>query len=166
MVAACVPTSADLNVSNDDSAGSRVSIQGMEPSTGSRGSIDIDATGQTLVLDARGREVSSICSRLRLDGGFQLYESSKKYLFDYYKNRQLKELFIAWYFSEDSKFLAMGVRKCPDKKNKHFYALKTLLRKNAIIQDLIAVNMRTAEHANLTEIYLDDYERLFPTDIK
>lgn len=106
------------------------------------------------------------CADLMIKGGFGFYDKAREFLESYYKSRKESELYFAWYATEDSKKMAQNVGRCPDKRNKHYYALKNLYSKNRIIQRLIAQNMRMPEQMRLAEIFLDQYRAIFPRDIQ
>lgn len=106
------------------------------------------------------------CAEPRLLTSFEFHQKSKKFLASYYKTRKESELFFAWYASEDSVFMARSVRECFDKKNKHFHAVQNVLQKNTTLQRLIAQNMRSGGQAQISELYLDDYRKIFIRDIQ
>jgi len=106
------------------------------------------------------------CAEARLDSSFFFHNSAKGYFQSYYKTRKESELFYAWYASEDSRYMANSVRGCYDRKNKHFHAINNLMRKNRILQRLIAQNMRQDAQAQLSELYLEEYREIFVRDIQ
>lgn len=106
------------------------------------------------------------CAEVRLASGFYYHENAKDYLKSYYRTRKESELFYAWYAAEDSKYMANSVRKCYDKKNKHYYSVKNLSQKNRVLQRLIMQNMRQDAQAQLSELFLEDYRQIFVRDIQ
>ena len=106
------------------------------------------------------------CAETRLDAGFEFHDRAKNFFRSYYKTRKESELFYAWYASEDSNYMANSVRRCFDKKNKHFYAVRNLFQKNRTLQKLIVQNMRQDSQSHLSELYLDEYRDIFMRDIQ
>lgn len=106
------------------------------------------------------------CAEVSLTSSFDFYNRAKNYFQSYYKTRKESELFFAWYASEDSIYMARSVKRCYDKKNKHFHAVRNLYRKNSILQRLIVQNMRQDSQAQLSELYLDEYRDIFVRDIQ
>ena len=64
------------------------------------------------------------CAERLLDTSYALHARAKRIFASYYKTRRESELFYSWYATEDSTFMANSVRRCRDKKNKHFHAVK------------------------------------------
>lgn len=106
------------------------------------------------------------CAEVRLNSSFEFHNKAKDYFKSYYKTRKESELFFAWYASEDSIYMARSVRRCYDKRNKHFYAVRNLFKKNSILQKLIVQNMRQDSQARLSQLYLDEYRDIFVRDIQ
>jgi len=103
---------------------------------------------------------------MRLESAFDFHKQAKDFYKSFYKTRKENELFFAWYSTEDSLYMANSIRRCYDKKNKHFNAVKNLYRKNNTLQRLIVQNMRQASQSNLSELYLEDYREIFVRDIQ
>ncbi len=120
---------------------------------------------QKTVENARQRYFGN-CSELRLRSSFEFHENAKDYLASYFKTRKESELFFAWYSMEDSVYLARSVKNCWDKRNKHFYAAKNIFQKNRVLHRLIVQNMRQVPQAQLSELYLEEYQKLFVRDIR
>lgn len=114
----------------------------------------------------RKEKVEIVCAEVRLSNSFDFHNKSKEFFRSYYKTRKESELFFAWYASEDSKYMARSVRSCFDKRNKHFYAVRNLLQRNATLQRLIVQNMRQDSQAQLSELYLEEYRDIFVRDIQ
>ena len=114
----------------------------------------------------RQQKVEIQCAELRLSTSFDYHNKAKEYFRSYYKTRKESELFFAWYASEDSKYMARSIRSCFDKRNKHFYAVRSLFQRNAILQRLIVQNMRQDSQSQLSEIYLEEYRDIFVRDIQ
>lgn len=115
----------------------------------------------------RRQEVVEIqCAETRLNAGFEFHTKAKEFFRSYYKTRKESELFYAWYASEDSNYMANSVRRCFDKKNKHFYAVRSLYQKNRTLQKLIVQNMRQDSQTQLSQLYLDEYRDIFMRDIQ
>ena len=114
----------------------------------------------------RLEQIEIECAETRLDAGFAFHNRAKDLFRSYYKTRKESELFYAWYSSEDSNYMANSVRRCFDKKNKHFYAVRSLFQKNRTLQKLIVQNMRQDSQAQLSELYLDEYREIFVRDIQ
>lgn len=110
--------------------------------------------------------VAPVCAENRLDAAFDFHTQAKEYFQSYYKTRKENELFFAWYASEDSIYMANSVRRCYDKKNKHYHAVANLLQKNRTLQRLIAQNMRTDSQSRISELYLEEYREIFVRDIQ
>lgn len=106
------------------------------------------------------------CTETRLDAAYVFYDKSRSFLESFYKTRRESELYYAWYSSEDSMYMVASVKGCRDKKNKHYYAAKSLFKKNKAIQKLILGNMRTEDQAEVAEIFLESYRKIFPRDIR
>lgn len=106
------------------------------------------------------------CAEPRLSTSFEFHQKSKDFLASYYKTRKESELFFAWYASEDSVFMARSIRECFDKRNKHYHAVQNIFQKNRILQRLIAQNMRGDGQAQISELYLEDYRKIFVRDIQ
>ncbi len=106
------------------------------------------------------------CAETRLDASFEFHLKAKEFFQSYYKTRKESELFFAWYASEDSIYMANSVRRCFDKKNKHFHAVRNLYQKNTTLQRLIVQNMRQDSQVQLSELYLDEYRDIFVRDIQ
>ncbi len=106
------------------------------------------------------------CAEVSLSAGFDFYNKAKDFFQSYYKTRKESELFFAWYASEDSIYMGQSVKRCFDKKNKHFHAVRNLFRKNLILQKLIVQNMRQDSQSYLSELYLDEYRDIFVRDIQ
>ena len=115
--------------------------------------------------DARPRSVLR-CAEPRLDVSFDFHQKAKNYLGSYYKTRKESELFYAWYASEDSIYMANTVRKCRDKRNKHYHAVQNIFHKNRILRNVIVQNMRQDSQTLLSELFLDDYRKIFVRDIQ
>ncbi|MBU2509897.1 hypothetical protein KJ966_01100 [bacterium] len=114
----------------------------------------------------RPEKIDFECAEVSLSSSFDFYNKAKDYFQSYYKTRKESELFFAWYASEDSIYMGQSVKRCFDKKNKHFHAVRNLFRKNLILQKLIVQNMRQDSQAYLSEIYLDEYRDIFMRDIQ
>lgn len=114
----------------------------------------------------RPEQVEIQCAEVSLTSSFDFYNRAKDFFQSYYKTRKESELFFAWYASEDSIYMARTVKRCFDKKNKHFHAVRSLYRKNSILQRLIVQNMRQDSQAQLSELYLDEYRDIFVRDIQ
>jgi len=112
------------------------------------------------------QRVKLLCAEPRLDNSFKFHTRAKEYLTSYYKTRKESELFFAWYASEDSDYMARTIRKCWDKRNKHYHAVKNMMRKNDILQKVIVQNMRHDSHTQISELFLDDYRKIFVRDIQ
>jgi len=106
------------------------------------------------------------CAEVRLDSAFDFHNQAKDFYRSFYKTRKENELFFAWYSTEDSLYMANSIKRCYDKKNKHFNAVKNLYRKNNILQRLIVQNMRQESQSKLSELYLEDYREIFVRDIQ
>lgn len=106
------------------------------------------------------------CAELRLTASFEFYDKSRDFFQSYYKTRKESELFYAWYASEDSIYMARSIKNCFDKRNKHFHAVRSLMKKNSVLQRLIVQNMRQDSQADLSELYLDEYRDIFVRDIQ
>ncbi|MCP4751289.1 MAG: hypothetical protein GY866_10370 [Proteobacteria bacterium] len=114
----------------------------------------------------RKKKVEISCAETRLAASFDFHEKAMDFFQSFYKTRKESVLFYAWYASEDSVYMANSVRKCYDKKNKHFHAVKNLFTKNGVLQRLIVQNMRQNSQAQLSELFLDEYRRIFVRDIQ
>lgn len=110
--------------------------------------------------------IDVMCAETRLSASFEFHLKAKDFFQSYYKTRKESELFFAWYASEDSIYMANSVRRCFDKRNKHFHAVRNLLQKNVTLQRLIVQNMRQDSQAQLSELYLDEYRDIFVRDIQ
>ncbi len=106
------------------------------------------------------------CAEPRLNSSFTFHDKAKEFLQSYYKTRKESELFFAWYASEDSVYMARSLKRCFDKRNKHFHAVNNVFRKNKILQKLIIQNMRQDSQAQLSELYLEEYRDIFVRDIQ
>ena len=106
------------------------------------------------------------CAEKRLDTSYDFHQKAKDFLASYYKTRKESELFFAWYASEDSVYMAQTIKKCFDKKNKHYFAVKNIYQKNDILQNLIVQNMRLDTQSQLSELFLEDYRKIFVRDIQ
>lgn len=84
----------------------------------------------------------------------------------YFKTRKESELFFSWYASEDSVYMAQTINNCFDKRNKHFHAVRNIIQKNKILQKLIVQNMRLDSQAQVSELFLEDYRKIFMRDIQ
>ncbi len=111
-------------------------------------------------------KISPSCAEVRLDSAFDFHQQAKDFHRSFYKTRKESELFFAWYSAEDSLFMANSIRRCYDKKNKHFNAVKNLYRKNNTLKRLIVQNMRQDSQSKLSELYLEDYREIFVRDIQ
>lgn len=119
-----------------------------------------------LTEEPRARLPTVSCAEARLDSSFYFHNSAKELFQSYYKTRKESELFYAWYASEDSRYMANSVRRCYDRRNKHYHAVNNLMRKNEILQRLISQNMRHDAQAQLSELYLEEYREIFVRDIQ
>ncbi len=106
------------------------------------------------------------CAEPRLESAFDYHNQAKDFFRSFYKTRKENELFFAWYATEDSLYMANSIRRCYDKRNKHFNAVKNLYRENQTLQRLIVQNMRTEPQSKLSELYLEDYRKIFVRDIQ
>jgi len=111
-------------------------------------------------------EPNPLCAEPRLESAFVFHNQAKDFFRSFYKTRKENELFFAWYATEDSMYMANSVRRCYDKKNKHFNAVKNLYRENKTLQRLIVQNMRQESQSMLSELYLEDYREIFVRDIQ
>ena len=112
------------------------------------------------------QRIIASCAEVRLGNSFEFHKTAKDFLASYYKTRKESELFFAWYAMEDSIYMAKSAKNCWDKRNKHFHAAKNILQKNRILHRLIVQNMRQVPQAQLSELYLNDYQKLFVRDIQ
>ncbi|MFH2131703.1 MAG: hypothetical protein ABIK68_15120 [bacterium] len=106
------------------------------------------------------------CAEVRLESAFDFHNQAKDFFRSFYKTRKENELFFAWYAAEDSLYMANSIRRCYDKKNKHFNAVSNLYQKNQTLQRLIVQNMRQESQSRLSELYLEDYREIFVRDIQ
>ncbi|MBU2647467.1 hypothetical protein KKI24_22360 [bacterium] len=106
------------------------------------------------------------CAEVRLESAFDFHNQAKDFFRSFYKTRKESELFFAWYAAEDSLYMANSIRRCYDKKNKHFNAVSNLYNKNQTLQRLIVQNMRQESQSKLSELYLEDYREIFVRDIQ
>lgn len=118
------------------------------------------------ILRQEPKVVEVSCTESRLDTAYDFYEKSRGFLESFYKTRRESELYYSWYSSEDSVYMISTVKRCTDKRNKHFYAAQNLLRRNKAIQKLILGNMRTEDQAEVAGIFLENYRKIFPRDIR
>ena len=121
---------------------------------------------QKSIAEAKPQQFLRSCAETRLDSSFSFHKNAKDFLASYYKTRKESELFFAWYAMEDSVYLAKSVKSCSDKRNKHFHAAKNILQKNRVLHRLIVQNMRQVPQAQLSELYLGEYQKLFVRDIR
>ncbi len=113
------------------------------------------------------REIVQVtCAESRLESSFTFHSKAKEFLANFYKTRKESELFFAWYASEDSDYMARAISRCWDRKNKHYYAVQNMLHKNKILQKLVAQNMRQDNQTELSELFLDEYRKIFVRDIQ
>jgi hypothetical protein len=127
----------------------------------------LQLSGCEWLAQPRRQETIEIqCAETRLNAGFEFHNKAKDFFRSYYKTRKESELFYAWYASEDSNYMANSVRRCFDKKNKHFYAVRSLYQKNRTLQKLIVQNMRQDSQTQLSQLYLDGYRDIFMRDIQ
>ncbi|MGK0288839.1 MAG: hypothetical protein ACI86H_000260 [bacterium] len=119
----------------------------------------------TILRPTRKKVVLRKCASPVVEVSYTLHQRAKSYFSSYYKTRKEEELFYAWYASEDSNYMANKVRRCRDKRNRHFHAIRNLLYRNQQLQRLIVQNMRTEEHLRISELFLDEYRKVFPRDI-
>ncbi len=111
-------------------------------------------------------QVNPQCAEIRLESAFNFHNQAKDFYRSFYKTRKENELFFAWYSTEDSLYMANSIKRCYDKKNKHYNAVKNLFRKNNTLQRLIVQNMRQESQSKLSELYLEDYREIFVRDIQ
>lgn len=111
-------------------------------------------------------KVNPLCAEPRLESAFDFHNQAKDFFRSFYKTRKENELFFAWYATEDSLYMANSIRRCYDKKNKHFNAVRNLYRENQTLQRLIVQNMRQESQSKLSELYLEDYREIFVRDIQ
>ncbi len=116
--------------------------------------------------DAPRKRVKLSCADTRIHSSFKFHDRAKDYLESYYKTRKESELFFAWYASEDSVYMAKTISKCWDKKNKHFHAVQNIFQKSKILRRLVAQNMRQDSQTQISELFLDDYRKIFVRDIQ
>ena len=116
--------------------------------------------------EANFKPVKRYCAEPRVNSSVKFHNRAKQYLSSYYKTRKENELFFAWYASEDSNYMAKTISRCWDKRNKHWYAVQNIHRKNRILQKLITQNMRLDSHSQVSELFLDDYRKIFVRDIQ
>ncbi len=62
--------------------------------------------------------------------------------------------------------MAKTIRRCWDKRNKHWHAVQNIQRKNKILQKLITQNMRLDSHTQVSELFLGEYRKIFVRDIQ
>jgi hypothetical protein len=115
---------------------------------------------------SRVERIDFQCAETRLSASFDFHSKAKDFFQSYYRTRKESELFYSWYASEDSVYMANSVRRCFDKKNKHFHAVRNLYQKNTTLQRLIIQNMRQDSQVQLSELYLDEYRDIFVRDIQ
>ncbi|NQU62931.1 MAG: hypothetical protein HQ517_01410 [SAR324 cluster bacterium] len=111
-------------------------------------------------------QVNPQCAEVRLESAFDYHNQAKDFFRSFYKTRKENELFFAWYSTEDSIYMANSIKRCYDKKNKHYNAVKNLYNKNSTLQRLIVQNMRQESQSKLSELYLEDYREIFVRDIQ
>jgi hypothetical protein len=122
--------------------------------------------GRRAETPPKTKVVRRACATKRVNLAFDHHLKAKEFLSSYYKTRKESELFFAWYASEDSNHMARLVAYCFDKKNKHFYAIKNVIKKNSILKNLIIQNMRVDSQARVSELFLEDYQKIFVRDIQ
>ncbi|MCP4296189.1 MAG: hypothetical protein GY786_11320 [Proteobacteria bacterium] len=110
--------------------------------------------------------VKRVCADKRLNLAFDHHLRAKEFLSSFYKTRKESELFFAWYASEDSTHMAKSITNCFDRQNKHFYAVKNISKKNRVLKGLIVQNMRLDSQARVSELFLDEYQKIFVRDIQ
>ncbi|OGG99984.1 MAG: hypothetical protein A2600_11295 [Candidatus Lambdaproteobacteria bacterium RIFOXYD1_FULL_56_27] len=106
------------------------------------------------------------CAEPRLESAFRFHEKSKDFLKAYYTTRKESDLYFSWYASEDSLYMARTIGKCWDKRNKHFHAAQNVFQKNGVLRNLIVQNMRTDSQSAISELFLEDYRKIFVRDIQ
>ncbi len=106
------------------------------------------------------------CARPRIQASLDFHSKAKDLLASYYKTRKEYELFFAWYATEDSNYKARAIGKCFDKRNKHYHAVRNINKKNNILKKLIVQNMRTEDQSHVSELFLEDYQKIFVRDIQ
>ena len=111
-------------------------------------------------------KVRAACAETRLESGFRFHDKARDFLKAYYLTRKESDLYFAWYAAEDSQYMAQTIGKCYDKRNKHFHAAKNLFHKNNVLRRLISQNMRTDSQAQISELFLEDYRKIFVRDIQ
>lgn len=112
------------------------------------------------------QKVRLACAEPRIQSSFNFHDKARDFLRTYYKTRKESDLFFAWYASEDSLYMAKTIRRCYDKRNKHYHAVKNVIHKNDVLRRLIVQNMRMDSQAEVSELFLDDYRKIFVRDIQ
>ena len=120
--------------------------------------------GEPMTYDEK--PVVKTCAEPRINASFQFHQQAKNFLSSFYKTRKESELFFAWYASEDSMYMAKTLKKCWDKKNKHYHAAQNVVERNLILRKLIVQNMRMDHQTDLSELFLEDYREIFVRDIQ
>ncbi|MDT8447440.1 MAG: hypothetical protein RRB13_11165 [bacterium] len=116
--------------------------------------------------DMPRQQVRQACAEPRLASSFKFHDRALDYLRTYFKTRKETDLFFAWYASEDSLYMARTINRCYDKRNKHFHAVRNVIQKNEVLRKLIVQNMRTDSQAEVSELFLDEYRKIFVRDIQ
>ena len=118
------------------------------------------------IPDPTHKPVVLECAQPRIQASLDFHSKAKDLLASYYKTRKEFELFFAWYATEDSNYMARAINKCFDKKNKHYHAIRNISKKNSILKKLIVQNMRSEDQALVSELFLEDYQKIFLRDIQ
>jgi len=106
------------------------------------------------------------CADRVINRAMDLHGEAKTGLAIFFQERNDNRLYQAYYAAEDSYGTALMVKRCWDRKVSHVNKMRELVFLNDAIARVIRLNMPDEDSGNLVSIYRDQYEQIFPQDIR
>ena len=105
------------------------------------------------------------CSSRRLNLAASLYEQSKEFMTDHFKERDDLSLLYAYYASMDAEDLTRSIRSCDDFNDVAKARGTDLIRAARMLRKAVLLNMRDPDPALMVQLLGRKYVEVFKSDI-
>lgn len=105
------------------------------------------------------------CSNRRLNLAASLYEQSKEFMTDHFKERDDLSLLYAYYASMDAEDITRSIRSCDDFNDVAKARGTDLIRAARMLRKAVLLNMRDPDPALMVQLLGRKYVEVFKSDI-
>ena len=116
-------------------------------------------------LDLRQQQPVS-CSESRLLVAAALFEESKEFVLQHFKERDNSSLLFAYYSSKDAEELTKSIRDCDDFDREFKSRGTELIRATRVLRRVVVLNMRDPDPAVMIQLLGPNHDGDFKNDIR